>query len=102
LLFIGSGILLAFLITKLIRRLSSSKGSWQELARNFPAPPGEITGEKFSRQTIAVGPVIYKNCVLESAAVFKKNLTLPLILVGGIRSFGVAEFFGCSPAGLSL
>lgn len=62
-LIISSGLLMALLISKLVRRLSSSKGSWQELAQNFPVPPGEISGEKFTRQIVAVGPVIYKNCV---------------------------------------
>jgi hypothetical protein len=53
---------LIFLLPRLLKNLGGRGGGWTLLAERFPAafrPEGPV----LKKQTIQVGPVVYKNCV---------------------------------------
>ncbi len=52
---------------------------------------GLITGGKLSPSRPGINSEEKEAYFKEEARVFKKEIAIPLILVGGIRSFGVAE-----------
>jgi hypothetical protein len=54
---------LAFLAVALLTRFSARVSGWSELAKLYPAD-GKPTGKTYARQTVQVGAVRYRRCVM--------------------------------------